>query len=62
MRPARDGGTADRPGLGLSIAGALVRRYGGRIWADERKETGYARGTVIRLSLRHPVSDTGSAA
>lgn len=61
-RPARDGGTPDRPGLGLSIAGALVRRYGGRIWADDRKESGYARGTVIRLTLLHSVSDAGSAA
>lgn len=52
VRPGREGGAVDRPGLGLSIAGALVRRYGGRIWADDREESGYARGTVIRLTLR----------
>ena len=36
-RPAGAGTAAERPGLGLSIAGALVRRYGGRIWADDRE-------------------------
>jgi two-component system, NarL family, sensor histidine kinase BarA len=51
-RPGRAGAAADRPGLGLSIAGALVRRYGGRIWADDRLESGYTRGTVIRITLR----------
>ena len=60
--PTRAGAVAERPGLGLSIAGALVRRYGGRIWADDRKESGYARGTVIRITLPRSVPNAGSAA
>lgn len=61
-RPVQAGAAAERPGLGLSIAGALVRRYGGRIWADDRKASGYARGTVIRITLPHPPPGPGSAA
>ncbi|HIH04049.1 MAG TPA: HAMP domain-containing histidine kinase [Methanoregulaceae archaeon] len=62
VRPDRARTAADRPGLGLSIAGALVRRYGGRIWADDRAESGYARGTVIRITLPRRALDAGSAA
>lgn len=52
-RPAREKGGVEEPVLGLSIAGALVRRYGGRIWADDRVSD-YARGTVIRITLPRP--------
>ncbi len=43
-RPARGGDAAEeQPALGLSIAGALVRRHGGRIRADDRTPSGYPR-------------------
>jgi signal transduction histidine kinase len=61
-RPARGGNAAEEPALGLSFAGALVRRYGGRIWADDRVPSGYTRGTVIRFTLPRFVPDTGSPA
>lgn len=54
------GGEPAEPVLGLSIAGALVRRYGGRIWADDRVG-GYARGAVIRITLRRVPPGTGAA-
>jgi len=52
-RPTGAGAAAERSGPGLSIAAALVCRYGGRIRVDGRKESGHTRGTVIWLTLRH---------
>jgi two-component system, NarL family, sensor histidine kinase BarA len=61
-RPTRGVNAAEEPALGLSIAGALVRRYGGRIWADDRIPSGYTRGTVIRFTLPRIQPGTGSSA
>lgn len=61
-RRARVGGDGPvEPALGLSIAGALVRRYGGRIWAEDRVG-GYARGAMIHMRFRRMPSDTDSPA
>lgn len=41
-------------GMGLSIVKALVNRYGGRIWVENRVYDDYTRGCVFNLLLQTP--------
>lgn len=38
-------------GMGLHIVKTLVRRYGGRVWVEDRVPGDHAQGTVFRLDL-----------
>ncbi|HEX7391534.1 MAG TPA: GAF domain-containing protein [Thermoplasmata archaeon] len=38
-------------GIGLSIVSALVEKYGGRIWAEDRIKGDFSKGSVFKIAL-----------
>jgi signal transduction histidine kinase len=50
-------------GLGLSIVSAIVQKFGGRIWVEDRIKGDASKGTVFKIMLpkcKTPSPSTGS--
>lgn len=48
-------------GLGLSIVSAIVNKYGGRIWVEDRVHGDFSKGTVFKIALPKAKPPPGDA-
>ena len=45
------GAAAEGHGIGLSVVATLVRRFGGRVWVEDRETTEEIKGSVFSVIL-----------